>query len=309
MRAFRLLRLVGALSIGLAASAALVEAALWAAGAPLGYRLMADDGWAVDDLETRYRLRPGRRREFDMDYEANALGLRGPLPDRPRVLALGDSCTFGVDVEEREAYPFLLAPGGRAIDAAVPGWSAFNARRWLETARSDEWRPELVTLYFGWNDSARAALTERAFHAARRWSARSRAAAAVVRLEQSIWRRDGAWAWSGLVARVPLGDFEADLAAMAEDARAFGAVPVLITPASPPQWRGARRADLERYAAAARGVARRRGYALVDFAAEVAALPQAEAAELFVDPPAHLSARGHRLLAERLRPWLERRGP
>jgi lysophospholipase L1-like esterase len=288
---------------------ACVEAALWAAGAPLGWRLMSDDGWAVDDFEARYRLKPGKRHEFDMDYQANALGLRGPLPDRPVVLSLGDSCTFGVNVEEKEAYPFLLAPGrGRVVDAAVPGWSTFNALRWFETERAADWKPKLVTLYFGWNDAEKAFLTESAFYDARRLSARSRAAAAIVRLQQSVWRRDGLWAWSGLIARVPVGDFEKNIEAMADGARSLGAVPVLITPAYPPAWRGPRRADIERYAAAVRDVARRRGYALVDLAAEVAGMPKAQAADLFVDPPAHLSARGHRLLALRLKPWLEKNG-
>ena len=296
-----------ALLLGAAfASLAFVETALWAAGVPLGYPAMADGYPLAGDLETRYRLRPGSYHQWDTDYAVNALGMRGPLPERPVVLSLGDSCTFGVKVGQREAFPFVLLPGrGEVADAGVPGWTTFNARRWLETSRSLDWHPRLVTIYFGWNDSNKALLTETAFYRARRWSGRSRLAALVQRLDQSLWRRDGPWAWSGLVSQVPLGDFEENIEAMAEEARAAGALPVLITPPYRPGWDGAQLADIERYAGAVRAVARRRGYALVDLAAEIGSMPRAGARGLFNDS-AHLSARGHRLLADRLRPWLAR---
>lgn len=72
-----------------------------------------------------------------------------------RIVCLGDSCThFGPDT-----YPDMLrvyldetAPGKfEVINAGVIGYTSFQGRRLLESEVLD-WSPDLVTVYFGWND-------------------------------------------------------------------------------------------------------------------------------------------------------------
>lgn len=80
-----------------------------------------------------------------------------------RILALGDSCTFGVGVDQEESWPQqleeLLNSGRKAqeewvevMNAGVPGYSSFQGLRALRV-----WfgplQPDLLIVCFGWNDS------------------------------------------------------------------------------------------------------------------------------------------------------------
>jgi lysophospholipase L1-like esterase len=92
----------------------------------------------------------------------NAHGMRGPEipiekpPGTLRILCLGDSCTFGARSEK--PYPTLLqALCERRFDArvevlngAVPGHAAHQGTAMLE--RYLAFAPDIVTIYFGWND-------------------------------------------------------------------------------------------------------------------------------------------------------------
>jgi lysophospholipase L1-like esterase len=83
-------------------------------------------------------------------------GFRSPAPTGPpAVVCLGDSCTFGVGVDDDETYPARLAAleGAAVLNAGVPGYSAFQGRRLLEEGIV-EWRPKAVVVQFGWNDAA-----------------------------------------------------------------------------------------------------------------------------------------------------------
>lgn len=83
----------------------------------------------------------------------------GPTRSRPtRLLALGDSCTFGVGVDDDETWPAqlrgLLAATGREVqvlNAGVPGYTAFQGARLLER-RGAELEPDVVVASFGFND-------------------------------------------------------------------------------------------------------------------------------------------------------------
>jgi len=90
-------------------------------------------------------------------------GLRSPAiaarKTKPRVLALGDSCTFGVGVDNDETWPALLQEMLRengldveVINAGVPGYTAFQGLRFLKE-RGIELRPDLVVVCFGFNDA------------------------------------------------------------------------------------------------------------------------------------------------------------
>jgi lysophospholipase L1-like esterase len=92
-------------------------------------------------------------------FRTNADGYKGPELDRsgtrPRVLAIGDSCTFGSLFEyytwPRSAERTLAALGvpAEVVNAGVNGYSPINA-----LARLDEFRalePRAAVIYIGWN--------------------------------------------------------------------------------------------------------------------------------------------------------------
>lgn len=97
----------------------------------------------------------------DAGVEINSLGLRGPEiesakpPGVRRVLCLGDSCTFGA----AHPYPELLqamlderAPGRfQVLNAGVIGYTSLHGLEWYERELAPL-RPDVVTIYFGWND-------------------------------------------------------------------------------------------------------------------------------------------------------------
>jgi lysophospholipase L1-like esterase len=126
-----------------------------------------------------YRLRPGAR----LGHVAiNARGFRGPeVTMRPatgttRVIALGDSCTFGTyayagaDGSGKESravteplphsFPAQLEArlngDGRSrryevMNAGVPGYASRQAALWFVSELA-EYRPDIVIVYLGWND-------------------------------------------------------------------------------------------------------------------------------------------------------------
>ena len=95
------------------------------------------------DPPRRYRLAPGFRGritnqiEFDTDVATNSFGLRGPEvgPKRGlRILALGDSFTFGVGAGQEETWPARLAKilGAEVLNAGAPGFGVPDAVAWYE---------------------------------------------------------------------------------------------------------------------------------------------------------------------------------
>jgi lysophospholipase L1-like esterase len=96
----------------------------------------------------------------------NSHGMRGrevPVDKPPgtiRILCLGDSCTFGARSEK--PYPALLeelcserfGDGIEVLNGAVPGHAAHQGLAMLE--RYLKFSPDIVTLYFGWNDHWRS---------------------------------------------------------------------------------------------------------------------------------------------------------
>ncbi len=93
--------------------------------------------------------------------EVNADGFRGPALDAShrlyRILALGDSCTFGTPLSERYPYARVLERELRArgleaevVNGGVEGYSPTNVLARLPELRA--LRPEMTTLYIGWNE-------------------------------------------------------------------------------------------------------------------------------------------------------------
>jgi lysophospholipase L1-like esterase len=102
----------------------------------------------------------------DISVQINADGFRGPALDEAhrayRILTLGDSCTFGSPLSQQHGYPRTLERElrrrGFAVEVVNGGVEGYAPDDVL--ARIDEYRalkPELTTLYIGWN----ALFTER----------------------------------------------------------------------------------------------------------------------------------------------------
>ena len=100
------------------------------------------------DQELYWRLRPnqtgfvwmGNASFRSPEVRINNLGLRGPdiFPDernKLRILALGDSYTFGSGVRDDETFATVLqqalGDGVEVINAGVPGYGIFQAERAL----------------------------------------------------------------------------------------------------------------------------------------------------------------------------------
>lgn len=126
-----------------------------------GFAAVESLGFLLDPSRTRRHATA----EFDVEVSTNALGLRGPEvvvpkpPGRYRILALGDSFTFGWGAEFDDAWVARVARGlqatdGRAVElvvAGVPGWSPPQEFVFLEQ-RGLDLQPDLVLWQLCSND-------------------------------------------------------------------------------------------------------------------------------------------------------------
>jgi lysophospholipase L1-like esterase len=256
----------------------------------------------------------------------NAFGLRGPDVSAAkragvvRVLCLGDSCTFG----SLHPYPELLqtilderAPGRfEVLNGGVIGYTSVHGLEWYERELV-RLHPDVVTLFFGWNDMWREKDS-----AVRAWF-KSRVAG-----EAPPWFRSRFWEalcrgtvfirnWLGRAPlQVPPEQYRAVLERFAALGRERRFTPVYLTaPAGfddhlTPPWlvrqgfvaRGDSAPRLrEEYNRVVVDVAEHEHLPLVDLAADFAASGDARA--LFERPdedPIHPNQRGYRLIAEAL---------
>ncbi|MBI1379685.1 MAG: hypothetical protein GC161_01205 [Planctomycetaceae bacterium] len=102
-------------------------------------------------------------KEFRASFELNAEGLRddplGPkAPDEFRVIALGDSFTYGFTVDRDQLFVDLLEQYWRSegrnvqvINAGTEAWDTAQAVRWLEL-EGKKYEPDLVLLFPYEND-------------------------------------------------------------------------------------------------------------------------------------------------------------
>ena len=168
------------------------------------------------DRDLFWRLRPnlsGHRVKgrvnwttIDFTLSTNGLGLRSPEPSRTkpkyRVLAIGDSCTFGLGVDDGKTWPAQLellldeslGGGAEVINAGVPGYTAFQGRRLLEQYGL-VLEPDLIIATYGFNDpevwSSRSDVETAKLLAARRFGSMLRASRLVLLMESLLARDAG----------------------------------------------------------------------------------------------------------------------
>lgn len=216
------------------------------------------------DPDLLYRIRPTvKQRGVHLTWQPEFdLKIRDPRtfgpkpPGHLRVVALGDSSTYGVNTPE--PWPLLLQQrldagpaSGRfeVLNLGVPGYTIFQGRRILET-RGRRLDPDVVVVYFGWNDhilalgytDAEQKVGGSAVVSTRNWLADSRVYQALSRLVAAI-RGDGTGngrppASVGAIGTDPLlarkrrvgpEAFEADLREIVASGRSLGAMPILCT--------------------------------------------------------------------------------
>ncbi len=117
-----------------------------------------------------------------IDYKINSSGLRGPdiKEDKPelRILALGNSCTFGWGVPYQQTWVASLhslienktGMVSEVICAGVPGYSSHQGKIFFKNELL-ELDPDIVLIMFGWNDqwSAGQGITDDRQETAANW--------------------------------------------------------------------------------------------------------------------------------------------
>jgi len=147
-------------------------------------RILGHVEWPPDPLIAEQNEKWGHSREYDPllfwrlkprtgdeNKAVNAYGLRGPeiedkAPDEFRILSLGESTTYGWKIDFRDCYSSLLETRlreqrqARVINAGMPGYTTFQGRVFLEH-RGMQLDPDVVVLYFGFNDYLNVAFRDR----------------------------------------------------------------------------------------------------------------------------------------------------
>lgn len=103
-----------------------------------------------------WKLRPGVVMGAGIE-PINSKGFRGKeFSDEKRkgikrVIAVGDSVTFGGEVSYPALLEKCLGPSYEVINAGVPGYSSFQGLRLVET-RLLGYKPDVLLVMYGWND-------------------------------------------------------------------------------------------------------------------------------------------------------------
>ena len=221
-----------------------------------------------------------------------------PHTGAPRLLFLGDSCTrLTMDGTPYPARLKAILKGqAEVLTAAVPGYSSYQGLTWLRSQLLAA-RPDVVVVYFGWNDHWRTiGRTDRQYAASLSpWRLRL----------AGLWRRPT----TSASLRVPPDQYGANLTAIATEAAGVGARVLFVrAPAS--------------IGTEARSQLTRTGYMrpdddpmalhasylrVLDEAARTATVPVLDAAGIFsripigrpllADDGIHLTGTGHRVMS------------
>lgn len=275
----------------------------------------------VADPDLLFRFKPGRTIN---GQTINALGFperevnAAKRPGVVRVISLGDSCTADGIPPYSTMLNDLLAerpPDGRAWEAfhnAVHGYTVVQGQRLFHKTTRDL-DPDVVTIYYGWNDhwtadtpdSVRIASAQnRLRHQFLQGLSEKRFYQGAVGLRTAS---QDEMPQQGL--RVDPEEYRRTLAHLVEDIRARGAEPILLTAprAEVLHTVVAERSGItpqevldrhDRYVDLTRSVARDTGAALIDLAAEFEGDP--DWSSYFMADGIHFTLEGRRKVAERI---------
>jgi len=284
-----------------------------------------------------WRLRPDQtiKSKFfqGKTYHINSLGIRGPevLPKsgKLRIVALGNSCTFGWGIPYDETYAARLQalidgdpdlPEVEVIDCGIPGYSSFQGRRWLA---SDVYKlePDMVLSMFGWNDQWAASdnISDENQEFPPQWILDIQNFVSRLRLYGLLRRLILSSTESSLeekldkvhpVYRVGLEEFYNNLEVIIHFSTNSGAIPVILTspiPSLENYYPAGSKSNMhrvhEQYNYQARLAAENGRAILIDVAAKFN-----EYDDLFDDAaidPIHFNARGHEVAAETIYDYLK----
>lgn len=310
----------------------LVEAALWWVdpAPPLRPRLLlrsidvdVEFPFMRPDPELFWEPLPGFVGEFRGHVvEINAQGLRGPAlrvpkpPGRRRLVAFGDSITFGYGVGDEDSYParlgaLLASHGLEVANAGVTGYTSYQVlgrlRRLLPELSAD-----VASFCVGWNDGTLRPVSDRVY-------------AARLESTRALHGRLGDWRLYRLLAgfyvrwrlraerdakvrdqpRVPLEEYRQNLARIVAECRGTGVLPVFVrlphrrVPGEPPPESTYEQALLE--------VARELDVATFSVGELGLESRSDDTTGLFIDS-LHLSPEGAEIMAQHLARQLEELG-
>jgi len=271
----------------------------------------------VSEETILWRIRPNQTfgLEDRLTYRVNASGFRGPEPTDPkppgarRVVAIGESVTFGLGVPEEWSFvsriPEFLGSSAGTVEIAnggVPGYTSYQGRHLLESTALS-WEPDAVLFYFGAGNELRAAsLTDRERGSQMPSPLLRRLGG--LRILQALGTLLARPPAETRTVRVPLSEFEDDLERMVALARGANALPLLVVPPVSPEL-GKAFPILRYYQSTLRRVSARSRVPLADAAAVFES--HSTPSTLFIDL-AHLTIEGHGLLAETIASTLGRAG-
>ncbi len=208
------------------------------------------------DPDLFWRFRPNmttHSRQFSyLDYHINSLGMRGNEITNPkrgyRILALGNSCTFGWGVPQQNIWSVGLQqllqnriPGRvfEVANAGVPGYSSFQGKLYFKELLS--LKPDMVLIMFAWNDHAPAGkgicdVDQRMPNRAVLWLQNMFGELKLYQLMRKLiltaTEKQEQVPLDRLTGprRVPLDQFSDNLKEIIQTARSNGVVPILIVP-------------------------------------------------------------------------------
>ena len=190
----------------------------------------------LDGLELAGRFADGAALRFTVTTDRRGLRKMPPVIDAAhRIVFLGDSCTFGLGVDDEQTFPAEIQraiPGAECVNLAVPGYTAFQGRRVFERFSFDG-RVDVVVITFGRNDDLKWDGRSDIEHAVMLEDQRSsllrhsRAARLIGEALGGLTRKEASSA-GGMRPRLTDDEFVEQIRAMIRYCRRIGATPVLV---------------------------------------------------------------------------------
>ncbi|UCC43791.1 MAG: SGNH/GDSL hydrolase family protein [Candidatus Zixiibacteriota bacterium] len=268
------------------------------------------------------------RRYSGLSYQVNSLRMRGKeistLTDDYRIVAIGNSCTFGWGIPQQYTWVDLLEtilnirkPENRVqvLNAGVPGYTSYQGWQYFKRDLLDL-DPNMVLIMFGWNDhwpagkrieDARQKMPGRVLVSVHNLLSRLKLYQLLRKAASSAVGEPVTESLGDLAddhsspRRVALDEFVKNLEAMIALARENDAKPVLMIPpvASPQIYYEGRPWNLhylhEPYQGCIRSVASQHSVPVIDL--QAAFDRSANLFDRHQTDPIHFNVKGHRLVA------------